>query len=412
MEKAKGICELICITTKVDAALLNKKGFVEYLWTIYSTPEVFKKVIEIDYMDIQKRCIDNPPYNYVVYSGPMKLSYIGFPVSDSLEHVATLVVGPFLSEMPTQNMIENIIVTNKLKKNNYRELKDSYNSLIVKDDKEIKALGNIIVNLCIGTLIESKATIIKGDLDSDFTIDIEENKLDLAKLIEDGHKGRAVLLHLIEKGASEEIDEMFNKKVFIEGIKSLDILKRVPNNPLRAMKNIMLSHNSLFGWAAEQGGLNAIYVHSMTERYAFVIERLNNVSELGELHQEMIVEYCKAVRASKDQGYGVIVKKAIDYIDINYKVNFEISDISKSLNINESHLMRQVKKETGCTIKELINLKRVEKAKYLLKYTNQSILNIAYSVGYNDPSYFSRVFKNLVEVTPREYKKNKILYND
>jgi AraC-like DNA-binding protein len=97
---------------------------------------------------------------------------------------------------------------------------------------------------------------------------------------------------------------------------------------------------------------------------------------------------------------------------LNYESQIKIKDIAEKLHISEAHLMRQFKKETGYTITYLVNQKRIEKAKHVLKYSGESVLDVAYSIGYRDPSYFARVFKKLVGVSPKNYRQKQTLLSD
>jgi two-component system, response regulator YesN len=59
------------------------------------------------------------------------------------------------------------------------------------------------------------------------------------------------------------------------------------------------------------------------------------------------------------------------------------------------------------TLIDYINQLRIEEAKYLLDSGNASVTEVALSVGYNDPNYFSKVFTKLEHVTPHNYRKQK-----
>lgn len=73
--------------------------------------------------------------------------------------------------------------------------------------------------------------------------------------------------------------------------------------------------------------------------------------------------------------------------------------------LNENYLCALFKSRMGRTIGEYIKLFRVEKATGLLKNTNLSITEVALQVGFDDPGYFTRVFKAHTGVTPREFRK-------
>ena len=64
------------------------------------------------------------------------------------------------------------------------------------------------------------------------------------------------------------------------------------------------------------------------------------------------------------------------------------------------------KKEVGVSFSNYLNKIRIEQSKLLLKNTDSSIVEIAMEVGFEDQSYFSKVFKNLTKMTPKQYRQN------
>lgn len=73
--------------------------------------------------------------------------------------------------------------------------------------------------------------------------------------------------------------------------------------------------------------------------------------------------------------------------------------------VHPSHLSRKFKQDTGVSIKYYYQSIRIERAKYFLKTEGLSIEEISWLAGYEDSSYFTRVFKNLMNMTPSEHKK-------
>lgn len=78
--------------------------------------------------------------------------------------------------------------------------------------------------------------------------------------------------------------------------------------------------------------------------------------------------------------------------------------LSKLVEITPNYLAASFKKEVGLSVIDYITKKRISLAKEMLEQTNLQILQIAYYIGYNDLSYFSRVFKKQTGMTPTEYK--------
>lgn len=104
------------------------------------------------------------------------------------------------------------------------------------------------------------------------------------------------------------------------------------------------------------------------------------------------------------------VNHAIEYIKKNYSSDISIDDLCKELNINKCYFCSIFKKETGSTFINYLNSYKIEQSKELLKDPNLSLLDISVSVGFNNQSYFSTVFKKLASKTPLEFR-DEILKN-
>ena len=74
-------------------------------------------------------------------------------------------------------------------------------------------------------------------------------------------------------------------------------------------------------------------------------------------------------------------------------------------NVNPSYFSGLFKKETGQTLTDYVNQKRISYAKHLLKNTNLQVQTVAQHTGILDLHYFCRLFKNITGQTPGEYRK-------
>lgn len=99
------------------------------------------------------------------------------------------------------------------------------------------------------------------------------------------------------------------------------------------------------------------------------------------------------------------LKEIIGFIDNNYNEEITLKKISKKTGISKYHLCHYFKNNTGMTIIEYVNNKRIMEAQKLLKNNNENITDIAFSVGFNSLTHFSRTFKSTLGVTPTEYRK-------
>ena len=93
-----------------------------------------------------------------------------------------------------------------------------------------------------------------------------------------------------------------------------------------------------------------------------------------------------------------IIKKNVD------NPKFSVEDLADRLGVSRVQLYRKVKAIIGINISDHINNVKLEKAAELLKSNNMNISEIAYSLGFSSPNYFSTAFKNKFGISPKEYK--------
>lgn len=98
------------------------------------------------------------------------------------------------------------------------------------------------------------------------------------------------------------------------------------------------------------------------------------------------------------------MEKVIAFIDKNYNKNIKIKDMSKLLCFNESYFGKFFKKNIGLSFLTYLKFYRLEKAKFLLINSNLNITDICFEVGFQDLSYFIRLFKKTYGISPSHYK--------
>lgn len=81
-----------------------------------------------------------------------------------------------------------------------------------------------------------------------------------------------------------------------------------------------------------------------------------------------------------------------------------VAKCAEFCNMSPAHFTRKFKELVGVSPQDFITKSKLERAQQLLFYTDKSISEIAIEVGYNDPNYFSRIFKKTFQMTPKEYR--------
>ena len=114
-------------------------------------------------------------------------------------------------------------------------------------------------------------------------------------------------------------------------------------------------------------------------------------------------EYSDRVQSASLPYDHEIVMRALRYIEENYR-DGELTEFAAELGCEITWLSRAVRRLTGSTWLDLIQKKRMEKACDLLKETGMSVTDISLAVGYENISYFHRLFKKTCGVSPRRYR--------
>lgn len=103
--------------------------------------------------------------------------------------------------------------------------------------------------------------------------------------------------------------------------------------------------------------------------------------------------------------YQEYITKSIDYIKRNYEKNITVSDVSSYLNINRSYFYKIFKESMMITPQEYIIEYKINKACELLRKSSYSINEISDLIGFSSQSYFSKIFRKNLNMTPIEYRK-------
>ena len=102
-----------------------------------------------------------------------------------------------------------------------------------------------------------------------------------------------------------------------------------------------------------------------------------------------------------------VVFKILDYIETNY-INGNLSEAAQLFHYDVSWLSRETLRKTGKTFTQLMQEKRLSQAAFLLKSTNKSFADISVAVGYENTSYFHKIFTASFGMSPRKYRKNQL----
>ena len=98
------------------------------------------------------------------------------------------------------------------------------------------------------------------------------------------------------------------------------------------------------------------------------------------------------------------ILRSINYLNDHILEPLQIQDLASISGYSMSHYKMMFRREIGITPSEYITLQKMEYAKHMLSKTDQSITEIAYSLGFSSSNYFCSAFKKFISCTPRDYR--------
>lgn len=128
-----------------------------------------------------------------------------------------------------------------------------------------------------------------------------------------------------------------------------------------------------------------------------------NQTTIGLLFMQLINYTDKLDQSYPEQIPNILAMKTLKYIEENYK-KASLTELAKELNQSVSNLSKLIKNSTGSTFKELLKVKRLNQAIHLLTATTLPVTSIIYSVGYDNTSYFHRIFREKYHMSPKVYR--------
>ncbi len=173
---------------------------------------------------------------------------------------------------------------------------------------------------------------------------------------------------------------------------------------LGILKARLLELLSILSRAAVEGGVNIDVMLEKNLGYVNKVMRIDSQQDLCAWISTALDEFIELVYSSQDAKKITQIRPAINYIDANYDKLITLAEIAKASHLSISRLAHLFKEQMGVTVIDYLTGVRIERAKQLLLATEQNCTEVCFQVGYSNQSYFTRTFKGLVGMTPRQFR--------
>jgi AraC-like DNA-binding protein len=195
----------------------------------------------------------------------------------------------------------------------------------------------------------------------------------------------------------------------------IDLIKKKHDEEIQDERNFKDKQIDLYIWNAVYireiltKGTYAKNLHTLYNKFYKKISKADQLKELQDLEIEIASAYLNLLIYEAEVTESFVVNKMLQYLHMNIESHTSVDTVASHLNISKGYASSCFKKHMGVTIMQYAKKIKVERAKMLLLNTNSSILELAILLGFYDQSHFTKTFKELVGVTPTEFRNSNYL---
>ena len=164
----------------------------------------------------------------------------------------------------------------------------------------------------------------------------------------------------------------------------------------------------LLSRAAVRGGADAELIFGLNYEYLQEIGNFTNVEDLSYWLSMIMNRFTDYVFRFADIKHADVIYKAIDYMKANHIKKLTLEETARFVYFSPAYFSRVFKQETGYNFSSYLNRIRINESKKLLRNDRVNLADIAGMVGYEDQSYFSKVFKKVTGMSPLKFRQSRL----
>jgi len=337
------------------------------------------------------------------YTCPLSMVHFTSPILDNGKMTGVLVAGPVLliehSEFLSDEL-PRLLDVSSLKTD---ELEKIVFSLPRISTERARALSDVLLYTATWitgwdarTLADTETRVSQMARIAERIQQLKVEEQGLGRLNYPIEKEKA-LLRSIAHGDREESASLLNDL--------LGSMYFTTGSDLNSMKIMTRELIVLLSRAALDGGADPETVFGLNLKSHDDIAKFTTVDQLSHWLGGMLQKYVSYVFDVQAVKHRDIILKAMSYIRKNFTEKITLEEVAAEVSLSPTYFSRIFKEEAGQSFKSFLNNLRITEAKNMLRETDITLIEIASQVGFEDQSYFSRVFRNIVGVSPGRYRR-------
>ena len=317
-----------------------------------------------------------------VFSCHANLNHIAFPLILDRKLLGSVIIGPFLMDHPDSTVISDLAERRNLSPGMVLELYDELKDIAILPPVKVNQLKKLTEQLLAPLLPGERALLLQNQ----------------QKMLQQARINETIQVYK-EENYTDSLVFFYNKeKELIIGHVLFSEGGRVDAVRIRAIEL-----TTLLSRVAIEGGANPDSVFHLNSQFLFRLYEEQELEELCLQLQEVLESFVSCMFQGKDKG-NPYIRNALQYMSNNYDQHLDLKIVADHIGLSPSYFSTLFRKTVGISFREHLNWIRVEESKSLLLGKKHTLAEIALSMGFPDQSYYCKVFKKYVGVTPGQYQ--------
>ncbi|MFT3850221.1 MAG: helix-turn-helix domain-containing protein [Propionivibrio sp.] len=340
-----------------------------------------------------------------VYFCPASLVHWASPVTVDDRIVGALVAGSVLMNEPDDYFGEFANPSVKSGADGLETLRDQFSQIPYVAPSRVSSLAKVMSDMAfsLSQRLENNAlweTHVEGQ-QARISEYIHQLKIDSAtvKSLDYPVAKERTLLSLIAQGdyanANQILNELLGFVFFASG------------RDMSLIKARILELAVVMSRAALEGGASVDAILKLNNTFLSQVPKTASIEDLSVSLSAMLKRFAECVFTPRSTRHADLIQKAIQYLNAHYARPIDLSTVSAHLHMSAAHFSKVFKEETGHGFVHFLNQLRVERSKDLLRDHSIRLAGIAEMVGFDDQSYFTKVFRKHTGMSPGQYRRNR-----
>ncbi len=337
-----------------------------------------------------------------IFSCHSNLSHIVFPLINRETLFGSVLVGPFIMTEPDSELIMDVSRHHPaIPASTLIELYEDAGQLPVIPPATVTQISRLLYYLFSNFVSDARQELIINSKKIHQQSRINES-IQMYKNMEPSvphsypYEKEKLLLSKVKSGdkqaSSAILNDLLGYVFFSEG------------NSLETIKSRAIELCSLLSRSAIEGGAGANQILKINNEFLKNMGAIRSLDDLCYTLQESLDIYIECMFSQLPGKNSEVIRKAMKYISDHFPEPLTLEEVAGFVHLNPSYFSSMFKQSCGSSFKEYLNMVRIEESKRLLANTDYSLINIAIATGFEDQSYFSKVFKKHTGITPKQYR--------